>query len=116
MRGDAVGAGAHRKLGGAHGIGMSAAARVPYRRDMVDIDAEAEGFHWLTPRLPGFSAGMVLRCAGSLSAGHAFTLSSASGISGTSKSALPPERSMKQASPTTSAAGLPHRRRCFARR
>ena len=43
MGGDAVGAGLGGGEGGADRIGMSAAARVPDRRDMVDIDAEAEG-------------------------------------------------------------------------
>ena len=42
MGGDAVGAGLGGGEGGAHRIGMRAAARVPDGRDMVDIDAEAE--------------------------------------------------------------------------
>ena len=42
MRGDAVGAGLRGGEGGADRIGMRAAARVPDRRDMVDVDAEAE--------------------------------------------------------------------------
>ena len=42
MGGDAVGARLGRGEGGADRIGMRAAARVPDRRDMVDIDAEAE--------------------------------------------------------------------------
>ena len=42
MGGDAVGAGRRRGEGGADRIGMIAAARVPDRRDMVDVDAEAE--------------------------------------------------------------------------
>ena len=43
MRGDAVGAGGDRNLGGLHRIGMPAAARIAHGRDMIDIDAEADG-------------------------------------------------------------------------
>ena len=43
MRGDAVGAGGDRDLGRLHRIGMPAAARVAHGRDMVDVDAEADG-------------------------------------------------------------------------
>ena len=43
MRGDAVGAGGDRDLGGVHRIGMPAAARVAHGRDMIDVDAEADG-------------------------------------------------------------------------
>ena len=42
VRGDPVGAGLGGDDRGAHRVGMIAAARVPDRRDMVDIDAEAE--------------------------------------------------------------------------
>ena len=42
VRGDPVGAGVGGDVRGAHRIGMIAAARVPDRRDMVDIDAEAK--------------------------------------------------------------------------
>ena len=44
MRGDAVGAGGLRDLRGAHRIGMQPAARVADRRDMIDVDAEAQSF------------------------------------------------------------------------
>ena len=40
--GDAVGAGIGDELRRAHRIGMVAAARVPDRRDVVDVDAEAQ--------------------------------------------------------------------------
>jgi hypothetical protein len=40
VRGDAVGAGRDGDVGGAHGIGMAAAARVADRGDVVDVDAE----------------------------------------------------------------------------
>ena len=43
MRGDAVGAGRDRDLGGLHRIGMLATARVTHGRDVVDVDAEADG-------------------------------------------------------------------------
>ncbi len=75
MRGDAVGARLLRDQGGADRIGMVAAARVPDRRDMVDIDAEAEVAgrfqcaHASALRLPGFSAGMAASSGGSASAG-----------------------------------------------
>ena len=49
MGGDAVGAGLAAATGGADRIGMSAAARVPDRRDMVDVDAEAEMRPVITP-------------------------------------------------------------------
>ena len=42
MRGDAVGAGLDRQLGGAHRIGMPPAARVADGGDVVDVDAEAQ--------------------------------------------------------------------------
>jgi hypothetical protein len=43
MRRDAVGTGRGGHDRGANRIGMIAAARVPDGRDMVDIDAKAEG-------------------------------------------------------------------------
>ena len=42
MRGDAVGARRDRQLGGAHRIGMPAAAGVADGGDVVDVDAEAQ--------------------------------------------------------------------------
>ena len=42
MRGDAVGARRDRQLGGAHRIGMPAAARVADGGDVVDVDAESQ--------------------------------------------------------------------------
>ena len=42
MRGDAVGAGRDRDLGGLQRIGMAPAARVAHGRDVVDVDAEAQ--------------------------------------------------------------------------
>ena len=81
MRGDAVGAGRLRQQRGAHRIGIVAAARIAHGRDMIDIDAEAEGFHAdfpvafkQVPWLPGFTAGMLRRCGGSLSACQAWHL------------------------------------------
>ena len=75
MGGDAVGAGLGRGERGAHRIGMVAAARVPDRRDMVDIDPEAEGRSRALDqardgafRLPGFSAGSAASSGGSASA------------------------------------------------
>ncbi len=43
MRGDAVGAGRDRDLGGLHRIGMPPAARIAHGGDVVDVDAEANG-------------------------------------------------------------------------
>ena len=43
MRGDAVGAGGDRDLGGLDRIGMTPAARVAHGRDVIDVDAEADG-------------------------------------------------------------------------
>ena len=54
MGGDAVGTGLGGEQAGAHGIGIAGAARVPDRRDMVDIDAEAE--RALLTRRRGFRA------------------------------------------------------------
>ena len=42
MRGDAVRPGLRRHQPGAHRIGIARPARVPDRRDMVDIDAQAQ--------------------------------------------------------------------------
>ena len=49
-------------------IGMIAAARVPDGRDMVDIDAEAEGAGHAAARLPGLIAGIAASSGGSASA------------------------------------------------
>ena len=69
MRGDAVAADRRDDLGRAHRIGMLAAARVTDRRDMVDVDAEAEGRgHRQFARLPGLIASLPARCSGSSSA------------------------------------------------
>ncbi len=65
MGGDAVGAGLGGGEGGADRIGMRAAARVPDRRDMVDVDAEAEVRGHAAFRLPGFSAGIAASSGGS---------------------------------------------------
>jgi len=46
MRGDAVGAGGDRHLGRLDRIGMMPAARITHGRDMIDIDAEADGQSW----------------------------------------------------------------------
>jgi hypothetical protein len=43
MRGDAVGAGRNRDLGGLDRIGMPPSPRVTHGRDVVDVDAEADG-------------------------------------------------------------------------
>ena len=60
--------GGHRR--GARRIGMRAAARVSNRRDMVDVQAQAERLrHQASPRLPGFMAGMRSISGGSLSLG-----------------------------------------------
>jgi hypothetical protein len=68
VRGDAVAADAGDDLGGAHRIGMVAAARVADRGDVIDVDAETEplrvrlGAHFL--RLPGFTAGIAASSGG----------------------------------------------------
>ena len=43
MRGDAVGAGRDRDLGRLDRVGMPAAARIAYGRDMIDVDAKPDG-------------------------------------------------------------------------
>ena len=47
---------------------MIAAARVADRRDVVDVDAEAEAGERQALRLPGFTAGMAASSGGSSSA------------------------------------------------
>src|ERR1700728_4372455 len=42
MRGDPVGAGRDRDLGGPYRIGMPAAARIAHGRDVIDVDAETD--------------------------------------------------------------------------
>jgi hypothetical protein len=60
MRRNAVAADLCDNLRRAHRIGMVAAARVPDRRDMVDIDAEAEvAGHVQAFRLPGLTASVA---------------------------------------------------------
>src|SRR5581483_4712013 len=54
-----------------------------------------------SPLLPGFTAGLLRRCGGSLSAGQAGTFHSASAIRGTPTFALPPDRSIRQQAATT---------------
>jgi hypothetical protein len=68
MGGDAVGAGRRRGQRGADRIGMQASPRVPDRRDMVDIDAEAQMARHAAFRLPGFSAGMAASASGRFAA------------------------------------------------
>ncbi len=67
MRGDAVCA----RLGGeqrrAHRIGIARATRVAHRRDVIDVDAEAQrAAH--TARLPGLIAGIAASSGGKASA------------------------------------------------
>src|SRR5258707_320803 len=100
MRRNAVGSRRLRQDGGAHRIGIVAAARLAHRGDMIDIDAEAEPAH-ASPLEPGFTAGLLRKCGGSLSAGQACTFHSASAISGTPTLAAPPERSIRQQAATT---------------
>ncbi len=58
MRGDAVAAARRDDFGGAHRVRVVAAARVPDRGDVVDVDAEAEFVLAAQAlRLPGFSTG-----------------------------------------------------------
>ena len=67
---DPVGFGAQGDLGRPQGIGQVAAARVPDRRHVVDVDAEPERTdHALSLRLPGSSIGMAASSGGSSSAG-----------------------------------------------
>jgi len=42
MGGDSVGAGGDGEMGGAHRIGQGAAARIPHRGDMIDVDAQTQ--------------------------------------------------------------------------
>src|SRR5579862_234773 len=68
-------------------------------------------FHHVSPLLPGLTAGMFLKCAGSLSASQAGTFIVASATSFTPTFALPPERSIRQAAAT----GLPPAARIASR-
>jgi hypothetical protein len=43
---------------------MTASARVPDRRDVIDIDAEAEFPGHAAARLPGFTAGIAASSGG----------------------------------------------------
>ncbi len=43
MRGDAIGSGFDGEHGGTHRIGMAPAARIADGRDVIDVDAKAEG-------------------------------------------------------------------------
>ena len=68
MSRDPVGSGVGGGEGRSHRVGMIAAASVPDRRDMIDIDAEAEmiAHAWtVSLRLPGFSAGTAASSGGS---------------------------------------------------
>ena len=51
----------------AHRIGVIAAARVPYGRDMVDIDAEAKTRAHAAARLPGLMGGIAASSGGTSS-------------------------------------------------
>ena len=68
VRGDAVRACLGGEDGGAHRVGMRAAASVPDRRDMVDVDAETKPAAHAAVRLPGFSAGIDASSGGGWSA------------------------------------------------
>ncbi len=73
VSGNPVGAGLGRHDCRAHWIGILAAARIPDRRHMVDIDAEAsfsrsKGIAQAAARLPGFTAGMAASSGGTSSA------------------------------------------------
>ena len=69
MRGDAIGARLCRDQAGADRIGIAGAARVPDRRDVIDVDAKAQRGSHAAFRLPGFSAGKAASSGGSESAG-----------------------------------------------
>jgi len=73
VRGDAVGACICGNMRSPHWIGMITATRVPYSRDMVDIDAETEFTGHAAARLPGFTAGIDASSAGSSSASYVGT-------------------------------------------
>ena len=68
MGSNPVGAGPRRLVRRPDRVGMRPAARVPDRRDMVDIDAEAELAGQAAARLPGLMAGMAARSGGTDSA------------------------------------------------
>jgi len=67
MGGDPVCSGLCRNERRANRIGVIAAARVPDRRDVVDVDAEAEPAAQAAARLPGFTAGMCASSGGNSS-------------------------------------------------
>ncbi len=66
MRGNAVGAGLGGEQGGADRIGIAGAARVPDRRDVIDIDPKAQMIAHAA-RLPGLIAGIAASSGGSAS-------------------------------------------------
>ena len=102
VRGDAVGAGAGGDVCGAHRVGMIAAARVPDRRDMVDIDAEAKASAQAAARLPGFTAGIAASSGGTRIRFISRNVDPDQRIEGNAKVGLPDERSTSAASATTS--------------
>jgi hypothetical protein len=68
MRGDTIAADLRDNFRRAHWIGMIPAARVPDRRDMVNVDPEAEVVrHAQAFRLPGFTASVAASSGGSSS-------------------------------------------------
>jgi len=68
VSGDPIGASVGCDMSCSNGVGMIAAARVPDRRDVVDIDAEAQPFRHAAARLPGLTAGIAARSGGTESA------------------------------------------------
>jgi hypothetical protein len=68
MRGDSIRAGFSRDVRSANRVGMIAAARIPDRRDVIDVDAEAESAGHAAERLPGLIAGMAASSGGTASA------------------------------------------------
>ena len=68
VRGDSVGSRVGGNVRGTDRVGMIAAARVPYGRDMVDVDAEAQALGQAAARLPGLTAGIAASSGGTASA------------------------------------------------
>src|SRR4249919_788893 len=64
MSRDAIGAGARSLMRGPDRVGVRPAARVPDRRDMIDVDAETQALAHAATRLPGLTAGILASSSG----------------------------------------------------
>src|SRR4029078_10169324 len=101
MRGSPVSTGLCRDMRRSNRIGMIAPARVPYGRDVIDVDAEPETTGHAAARLPGFIGGIAASSGGRASASYVGTSIRIRPVYGTPRSALPPDRSTIDAAAIT---------------